>query len=51
MTTACCTAATRRVSKAFFSCKAALEVRRLRATFDEVWDRSEPDPDVRRLHL
>lgn len=34
-----------------FSCKAPLEVRRLRAFFDEVWDRSEPDADVRRLHL
>ncbi|MBI5462135.1 MAG: hypothetical protein HY941_08140 [Gammaproteobacteria bacterium] len=34
-----------------FSCKAPLEVRRLRAFFDEVWNRSEPDADVRRLHL
>lgn len=34
-----------------FSCKAPLEVRRLRASFDEVWDRSEPDADLRRLHL
>lgn len=34
-----------------FSCRAPLEVRRLRAYFDEVWGRSEPDPDVRRLHL
>lgn len=34
-----------------FSCKAPLEVRRLRAFFDEVWDRSEPETDLRRLHL
>lgn len=34
-----------------FSCKAPLEVRRLRASFDEIWDRSEPDADLRRLHL
>jgi hypothetical protein len=34
-----------------FSCKAPLEVRRLRAYFDEVWDRSEPEADLRRLHL
>ncbi|MFP5504564.1 MAG: hypothetical protein ACLGH6_00040 [Gammaproteobacteria bacterium] len=34
-----------------FSCKAPLEVRRLRAFFDEVWDRSEPVADLRRLHL
>lgn len=34
-----------------FSCKAPLEVRRLRAYFDEIWDRSEPDADLRRLHL
>lgn len=34
-----------------FSCKAPLEVRRLRAYFDEVWGRSEPDADLRRLHL
>ncbi|MBI5042143.1 MAG: hypothetical protein HZB57_13360 [Gammaproteobacteria bacterium] len=34
-----------------FSCKAPLEVRRLRAFFDEVWDRSEADADLRRLHL
>ncbi len=34
-----------------FSYKAPLEVRRLRAFFDEVWDRSEPDADLRRLHL
>ncbi len=34
-----------------FSCKAPLEVRRLRATFDEIWERSEPDSDLRRLHL
>lgn len=34
-----------------FSCKAPMEVRRLRAYFDEVWSRSEPDPDLRRLHL
>ncbi len=34
-----------------FSCKAQMEVRRLRAYFDEVWDRSEPDADLRRLHL
>lgn len=34
-----------------FSCKAPLEVRRLRAFFNEVWDRSEPDADLRRLHL
>ncbi|MFZ5622077.1 MAG: hypothetical protein ACOY5W_13765 [Pseudomonadota bacterium] len=34
-----------------FSCKAPLEVRRLRAFFDEVWDRSEPQADLRRLHL
>lgn len=34
-----------------FSCKAPLEVRRLRAYFDEVWDRSETDADLRRLHL
>ena len=34
-----------------FSCKAPLEVRRLRAFFDEVWTRSEPVTDLRRLHL
>lgn len=34
-----------------FSCKAPLEVRRLRAFFDEVWDRSEPETELRRLHL
>lgn len=34
-----------------FSCKAPLEVRRLRAFFDEVWERSETDADLRRLHL
>ena len=34
-----------------FSCKAPLEVRRLRAFFNEVWDRSEADADLRRLHL
>lgn len=34
-----------------FSCKAPLEVRRLRAFFDEVWDRSEAQADLRRLHL
>lgn len=34
-----------------FSCKAPLEVRRLRAFFDEVWERSEPVADLRRLHL
>ena len=34
-----------------FSCKAPLEVRRLRAFFDEVWERSQPDADLRRLHL
>lgn len=34
-----------------FSCKAPLEVRRLRATFDEIWERSEADADLRRLHL
>lgn len=34
-----------------FSCKAPLEVRRLRAFFDEVWDRSEPETGLRRLHL
>ena len=34
-----------------FSCKSPLEVRRLRAYFDEVWGRSEPDADLRRLHL
>ena len=34
-----------------FSCKAPLEVRRLRAFFDEVWERSEPAADLRRLHL
>ncbi len=34
-----------------FSCKAPLEVRRLRGFFDAVWDRSEPDADLRRLHL
>jgi hypothetical protein len=33
------------------SCKAPLEVRRLRALFDEIWDRSEPEADLRRLHL
>lgn len=33
------------------SCKAPLEVRRLRVYFDEVWDRSETDADLRRLHL
>lgn len=33
------------------SCKAPLEVRRLRALFDEIWDRSEPETDLRRLHL
>jgi len=31
--------------------KDPLEVRRLRRLFDEIWDRSEPDPDLRRLHL
>ncbi|MFA7386474.1 MAG: hypothetical protein WCZ87_02300 [Thiohalobacteraceae bacterium] len=34
-----------------FSCKAPLEVRRLRALFNEIWDRSEPDANLRRLHL
>lgn len=34
-----------------FSCKSPLEVRRLRAYFDEVWGRSETDADLRRLHL
>lgn len=34
-----------------FSCKAPLEVRRLRAFFDEVWGRSEPEAGLRRLHL
>ncbi len=33
------------------SFKAPLEVRRLRASFDEIWDRSEADPDLRRLHV
>ncbi|MBZ0071012.1 MAG: hypothetical protein K8I04_04725 [Gammaproteobacteria bacterium] len=33
------------------SCKAPPEVRRLRAFFDEVWGRSEPHADLRRLHL
>ena len=28
-----------------------LEVKRLRELFDEIWDRSEPDPELRRLHL
>jgi hypothetical protein len=28
-----------------------LEVKRLRKLFDEIWDRSEPDPELRRLHL
>lgn len=31
--------------------KAPLEVRRLRAFFGEVWERSEPHADLRRLHL
>lgn len=35
----------------YISCKAALEVRRLQAYFDEVWNRSEPDIELRRLHL
>lgn len=34
-----------------FSYKAPLEVRRLRASFDEIWARSEADSDTRRLHL
>ncbi|MFN2310179.1 MAG: hypothetical protein ABR553_10695, partial [Gammaproteobacteria bacterium] len=34
-----------------FSCKTPLEVRRLRAVFDEIWDRSEPATELRRLHL
>ena len=34
-----------------FSCKAPLEVRRLRAFLDEVWGRSEPVTDLRRLHI
>ena len=33
------------------SCKAPLEVRRLRALFNEIWDRSEPDANLRRVHL
>ena len=33
------------------SCKAPLEVRHLRALFNEIWDRSEPDANLRRLHL
>ena len=33
------------------SCKAPLEVRRLRALFNEIWDCSEPDANLRRLHL
>jgi len=31
--------------------KDPLEVKRLRKLFDEIWDRSEPDPELRRLHL
>ena len=33
------------------SFKLPLEVRRLRSEFDEVWERSSTDPELRRLHL
>ena len=33
------------------SFKQPLEVRRLRSEFDEVWERSSTDPELRRLHL
>lgn len=31
--------------------QAPLQVRRLRAQFDAIWDTGEPDPELRRLHL
>ena len=33
------------------SFKLPLEVRRLRSEFDEIWERSTTDPELRRLHL